>query len=193
MPTRTACPSTTASKPRPATAVKYSGEALRNRPRPCAPSIIAVARGCSEPCSALATRRNISCSRVPGSATTSVSSGLPLVIVPVLSSKTARAAWMRSRLSPPLMRMPCSAPLPVPTIMAVGVANPRAQGQATTRTVTAATRATTQGLLTAPAPIPIPSEPAAPRLAASDQPMKVSAAITRTTGTKMPEMVSANR
>src|SRR2546429_1373659 len=29
---------------------------------------------------------------------------------------STRTAWMRSRLSPPLIRIPCSAPLPVPTI-----------------------------------------------------------------------------
>src|SRR5215469_6700693 len=51
---------------------------------------------------------------------------------------------MRSRLSPPLIRIPCSAPFPVPTIIAVGVARPRAHGQATTRTATAATRAVIQ-------------------------------------------------
>ncbi len=34
------------------------------------------------------------------------------------------------------MRIPFSAPLPVPTMMAVGVARPRAQGQAMTSTAT---------------------------------------------------------
>jgi len=69
------------------------------------------------------------------------------VIVPVLSSRTARTTWMRSRLSPPLIEMPCSAPLPIPTIMAVGVASPRAHGQATTSTATAATMAMDPGTL----------------------------------------------
>ena len=36
--------------------------------------------------------------------------------------------------SPPLMRIPFCAPTPVPTITAVGVARPRAQGQAMART-----------------------------------------------------------
>ena len=36
--------------------------------------------------------------------------------------------------SPPLMRTPLCAPTPVPTITAVGVARPRAQGHAITRT-----------------------------------------------------------
>ena len=35
-----------------------------------------------------------------------------------------------SSVSPPLIRIPSSAPLPVPTMMAVGVASPSAQGQA---------------------------------------------------------------
>ena len=34
------------------------------------------------------------------------------------------------------MRTPCSAPIPVPTMMAVGVASPSAQGQAMVRTAT---------------------------------------------------------
>ena len=36
--------------------------------------------------------------------------------------------------SPPFMRIPLRAPTPVPTITAVGVARPRAQGQAITST-----------------------------------------------------------
>ena len=40
-----------------------------------------------------------------------------------------------------LMRMPFSAPLPVPSMIAVGVASPRAQGQEMTRTLTAAVKA----------------------------------------------------
>src|SRR6266571_3624493 len=60
---------------------------------------------------------------------------------------------MRSRLSPPRIRMPCSAPLPVPTIMAVGVASPKAHGHATTSTATAATMAMIQGLLAITMPV----------------------------------------
>ncbi len=37
--------------------------------------------------------------------------------------------------------MPCAAPLPVPTVIDIGVANPKAQGQAMINTDTAATRA----------------------------------------------------
>ena len=38
-----------------------------------------------------------------------------------------------------LIKIPNSAPRPLPTKTAVGVANPKAQGQATTKTATAAT------------------------------------------------------
>ena len=42
--------------------------------------------------------------------------------------------WRHSSASPSLIRMPYSAALPVPTMMAVGVARPSAQGQAMTST-----------------------------------------------------------
>ena len=44
---------------------------------------------------------------------------------------------MVSSGSPPLMSIPLVAPTPVPTITAVGVAKPRAQGQAIANTVIA--------------------------------------------------------
>ena len=59
-----------------------------------------------------------------------VTAGLPRVRVPVLSRTMASIRRACSRASPPRMRMPYSAALPVPTMMAVGVARPRAQGQA---------------------------------------------------------------
>ena len=62
--------------------------------------------------------------------------GLALVRVPVLSRTTVVSLWAASRASPPLMRMPDSAPLPVPTIIEVGVASPIAHGQAMIRTAT---------------------------------------------------------
>ncbi len=46
-----------------------------------------------------------------------------------------------SRGSPPLTKIPFSAPLPVPTIIAVGVAKPSAQGQAITITAVNAIKA----------------------------------------------------
>ena len=64
----------------------------------------------------------------------SVTSGLPFVSVPVLSKTMVLTLQAISNGSPPLIRMPFSAALPVPTIRAVGVANPSAHGQAMTIT-----------------------------------------------------------
>jgi len=83
--------------------------------------------GCSEYLSSDAA----SCNTSPSTATTS---GLPSVMVPVLSKIIAFILCAISSTSPPFIKMPFSAPLPVPTIMAVGVASPKAQGQAITNT-----------------------------------------------------------
>ena len=64
----------------------------------------------------------------------SVTEGWPEVRVPVLSSTTVSMWWRFSKLSADLTRMPYSAALPVPTMMATGVARPRAQGQEITST-----------------------------------------------------------
>ena len=64
----------------------------------------------------------------------SVTTGCPYVIVPVLSNATILILWADSSESPPFISIPFSAPLPVPTIIAVGVASPSAHGQAITRT-----------------------------------------------------------
>ena len=66
--------------------------------------------------------------------------GWPRVRVPVLSKTMVSMLWAVSRASAERMRTPNSAPFPVPTIMDVGVARPRAQGQAMIRTATAAAR-----------------------------------------------------
>ena len=67
----------------------------------------------------------------------SVTNGLPSVSVPVLSTTIVSTACAVSRASPDLIKMPFSAPLPVPTMIATGVANPSAHGQLITRTLTA--------------------------------------------------------
>ena len=54
----------------------------------------------------------------------------------------------RSRISPPRIRIPFSAPLPVPTRIAVGVARPIAHGQAM---IITATKLTSAGVKRAPA------------------------------------------
>jgi len=63
---------------------------------------------------------------------TSFTSGYPDVRVPVLSKTIVVIELIFSRISAPLIRIPYEAATPVPTMTAVGVANPRAQGQAMT-------------------------------------------------------------
>ena len=75
----------------------------------------------------------------------------------------------------PLMSRPSCAPRAVPTMSAVGVARPSAQGQAMMRTATAA-------LTASPAPCP-----------ATSQPASVASASPTTTGTKTAETRSARR
>ena len=88
-------------------------------------------------------------------------------MVPVLSS-TMTLTWpARSRVSLFLKRTPFSAPLAVPTMMAVGVASPMAQGQAMTSTATAFTMALDQ-----------------PTCATPTQPRNVKRASAMMTGTK---------
>ena len=99
-----------------------------------ADSTMASPSGCSEPCSAAAARRSSSSSDIFCVTIRSVTVGFPSVMVPVLSKTMVWIFLASSRASPDLMRTPYSAPLPVPTMMAVGVAKPRAQGQAMTKT-----------------------------------------------------------
>ena len=65
----------------------------------------------------------------------------PVVSVPVLSKATSVTRADCSIASPLRNRIPDSAPRPLPTMTAVGVASPRAQGQAMIRTATAACNA----------------------------------------------------
>ena len=104
-----------------------------------------------------------------------MTTGAPSVIVPVLSSTTVRIRWVSSRAAPLLMRMPLSAPLPVPTMIAVGVARPRAHGHAMTSTAVKMVR-----LNTTLWPLRSQAAPAA-------------RAISMTIGTKYPETTSARR
>ena len=94
--------------------------------------------GCSEPFSREAAKIRSSCEdklkSLLGILSTTV--GLPSVMVPVLSSTMVSSLAAFSRASLLLNKIPFSAPLPVPAIMAVGVASPNAHGQAITRTAT---------------------------------------------------------
>ena len=64
----------------------------------------------------------------------SVTRGSPLVIVPVLSRTTISVFPVSSRDTAVLNRSPFFAPSPLPTMIATGVASPRAQGQLITST-----------------------------------------------------------
>ena len=94
--------------------------------------------------------------------------------MPVLSNTTVFTECKISRASADFIKIPFSAPLPVPTIIAVGVANPRAHGQDITKT-----------------DIPIPN-------ANSKSPVKIvqtiidSNEINITIGTNIPLILSAN-
>ena len=104
----------------------------------------AAASGCSERCSTDAAHLSTSAGAigVPSgrlAATMCVTVGFPSVSVPVLSRSTMRTLVNHSSASPLRMRMPCSAAFPVPTRIAVGVANPSAQGHAMISTVMRAT------------------------------------------------------
>ena len=93
--------------------------------------------GCSEPCSAAAAKARRSSSATPGAAITSVTVGRPTVSVPVLSNTTVSTFASVSSAVALLTRTPTSAPRPVATMMAVGVASPIAHGHAITSTATA--------------------------------------------------------
>ncbi len=173
-PTATSRPSTRPRTPRPGTFSKCS--APGSAPvRFSAPAAIARATGCSEACSRAPASRSTSCSSSPSAAYTSWRVIRPLVTVPVLSSTTVSTRRVDSSTSGPLIRMPSWAPRPVPTISAVGVARPSAQGQAMIRTATAAVNAATVSPVTA------------------SQTPKVATATRMTTGTKTAEIRSARR
>ena len=140
-----------------------------------APAATARAIGCSEAfSSAPASRRTVSRSS-PSAVITSSNVIWPVVTVPVLSSTIVSTFRVLSSTSGPLIRMPSCAPRPVPTSSAIGVARPRAQGQATISTATAAVKAAD-------------TEPPA-----TAQNPNVANAIRITIGTKTPEIRSARR
>ena len=122
-----------------------------------------------------AATRSSSSSETPGARRTSVTRGAPAVTVPVLSSTTASTLQAVSSASADLMRIPLAAPRPVPTMMAVGVARPRAHGQEITRIEMACVSA----VATSPA--------------SASQATNVTAAMAMTTGTKTPAILSAMR
>ena len=104
-----------------------------------------------------------------------MSLGLPSVRVPVLSTTSVVTFSNRSSASAFFTRTPSCAPRPTPTMMDIGVARPRAHGQAMMRTATAQTMACAS-FGCGPSHI---------------HRMKLSAEIASTTGTKMPATLSA--
>ncbi|MPM24287.1 hypothetical protein SDC9_70768 [bioreactor metagenome] len=133
VPTSTIFSSRLACTPCPGVAAN-SSTSVNAAPAFCPYLTIACASGCSELFSTLAAACTTVLSLKPCMAITFVTSGCPLVIVPVLSNTIVVSFWAFSRCSAPLIKMPLSAPLPVPTMMEVGVASPKAQGQAITMT-----------------------------------------------------------
>ena len=174
-PARYFFPSTTALTPRPARASKLSAWGTGSF-FSLAFSTTAIARGCSLPDStAAASARKVSWVIFLLKIITSVTEGCPEVIVPVLSSTMVSMECRVSRLSADFIRMPYSAAFPVPTIIATGVARPRAQGQEITSTAIALERANSKVW-----PVAI-------------QAIAVRTAITITVGTKIPLTRSARR
>ena len=110
---------------------------------------------------------------IPSAAIISVTTGSPLVIVPVLSRRTICVLPAASSDAAVLNKIPFLAPVPLPTIMATGVARPSAHGQLITRTDIPCARA-----------FPIPPLIISHTIA-------VTIAIPITTGTKNPDTLSA--
>ena len=139
-PTATVRPATLADTPKPGVASKLSIGA-RVRFNCFAAVTIDSAIGCSERVSTAATRARTSLYSNPSAGTRSVSSGRPLVSVPVLSSAITLTSRNACKASPLRKSTPSSAARPVPTMIEVGVASPIAHGQAIIRTATALTSA----------------------------------------------------
>ncbi len=80
-------------------------------------------------CSKANARRRSSSSWTPGAGIRSVTLGSPEVMVPVFIQNDNLRFFRRFQgYSVLKKRIPCLAPIPLPTIMATGVARPRAQG-----------------------------------------------------------------
>ena len=96
--------------------------------------LTALANGCSLFFSREAATLSNSFSETPSIAIISVTVGSPFVIVPVLSRATILILPVCSSAAEVLYKIPHLAPTPLPTIIATGVANPKAQGQLITST-----------------------------------------------------------
>ena len=138
LPISTRLSATTARRPRPGRAVKSvtGGKDMAVRRAHCTK---ARPKGCSLPCWAAAASASTSSAFQAGANRRSCPKrGCPSVSVPVLSKTTHVVRDAASNAPTPLTRMPWRAASPTPTMMAAGVASPKAQGQATTNTEMAA-------------------------------------------------------
>ena len=140
VPAATARPSITPLTPFPGCASK-SARSARSTPRSAASPRIAAATGCSLPFSRLALSRRSSASRQSSPHRRATTAGLPSVRVPVLSITRVSTACSRSIASALLNRTPTLAARPIATMIDIGVASPRAHGQAMIRTATELTSA----------------------------------------------------
>ena len=171
-PPCTACPSTFALSPFPGIAAKSTASMIFILSS-AALSFIAFANGCSLFASRLAASLKSSSSVFPFSGKMSVTTGAPLVMVPVLSRAIICVLPAISSELAVLNRIPCLAPIPFPTIMATGVASPNAHGQLITSTDIPLARAK---------PIVCPT---------SSHTIIVTTAIVITAGTNIPDTLSA--
>ena len=142
-------------------------------PLSAAALMMALASGCSLFASSAAARSISSSPEYPSAGNISVTVGSPDVMVPVLSSTTIWVRPVSSRDTAFLKSMPFLAPIPLPTIMATGVASPRAHGQLMTSTE-------------------IPLASAKPMVCpARSQTIIVTMAMAMTAGTSTPDTLSA--
>ena len=130
LPISTVSPSTMARTPR---AVTLSRARRRSAGTASASArrTIASASGCCDWRSTAAATASMSAA-VPSSGTTSVTSGRPIVSVPVLSTASARTVPSASSCEPPFTSTPCRAACAMPDRIAAGVPRASAQGDAAT-------------------------------------------------------------
>ena len=129
-------PSTVAVTPWPDRGLEVLDGADRSMPRSRACRTIASPSGCSERDSAAAASASRRSASAVQRARRPSPPARPASACPVLSSTTVSSLRAVSSASAPRTRMPISAPRPVPTMIAVGVASPSAQGQAMISTAT---------------------------------------------------------
>ena len=171
LPPERTSPSLTAQTPKPESARKFS-VSKASVFLSSAYRMIAPASGCSLFFSS-ENASDSSSSSLASFGMISVTFGSPFVIVPVLSRATISVLPKVSRASADLKRIEFLAPTPFPTMIATGVASPNAHGQLMTKT-----------------DMPLASEKPTLCPAISHTAM-VRAAIIMTTGTKMPDTLSA--